>query len=189
MASKRTCRYPGCTYSAMKRRQLCGWHWLARQPIETQEDYAASRLSKAPEPHRARVPAKEWPPGCRWCAGCQSWVPLWYTSGSRCKACASLATHRSRVAKEYVWPEGVTYDSLLELQEGRCAICRRIPRSRRLAVDHDHTTGLVRGLLCSANEGASCNKGLLGSAHDDVRILRNAVYYLENPPSGAPGQV
>jgi hypothetical protein len=41
------------------------------------------------------------------------------------------------------------YQKLLTRQDGRCAICRRrCGRGRRLAVDHDHATGRVRGLLC-----------------------------------------
>lgn len=40
------------------------------------------------------------------------------------------------------------YQLMLAEQEGRCAICRIEPGRRRLAVDHDHGTGQVRGLLC-----------------------------------------
>lgn len=41
------------------------------------------------------------------------------------------------------------YQKLLESQGGRCAVCRQEPSKTALAVDHDHDTGLVRGLLCS----------------------------------------
>lgn len=48
------------------------------------------------------------------------------------------------------------YDFLLRAQGGRCAICRTQPQSeRKLCVDHDHQTGIVRGLLCDR-----CNLGL-----------------------------
>jgi len=60
-------------------------------------------------------------------------------------------------------------------QEGKCAICKCTPRSIRLAVDHNHKTGDVRGLLCSR-----CNKKLLGSANDSIERLKSAVAYLEN---------
>lgn len=42
------------------------------------------------------------------------------------------------------------YDALLEYQKGCCAICRRHQSefSRQLAVDHNHNTGRIRGLLC-----------------------------------------
>ena len=45
------------------------------------------------------------------------------------------------------------YLQLLSEQGGVCAICKQAPKSISLAVDHDHTTGAVRGLLC-----APCNR-------------------------------
>ena len=72
------------------------------------------------------------------------------------------------------------YDALLVEQDGLCAICRR-PESviqqgtaKKLHVDHDHLTGVVRGLLCAA-----CNKAL-GLLCDDPAALRNAALYLED---------
>jgi hypothetical protein len=67
------------------------------------------------------------------------------------------------------------YEELLERQGGTCAICPRTADSqkRRLHVDHDHSTGKVRGLLCD-----QCNRavGLLG---DDPDRLRKAAAYVE----------
>ena len=40
------------------------------------------------------------------------------------------------------------FHRLLEYQEGRCWTCRDEISGSDLCVDHDHTTGLVRGLLC-----------------------------------------
>ncbi len=53
------------------------------------------------------------------------------------------------------------YYALFELQRGRCAICgvHQDEMGERLAVDHDHATGKVRGLLCRP-----CNKSL--GAHE-----------------------
>jgi hypothetical protein len=150
---------------------------LLHLPIEIQEAEALRRRARSPET-RDRVPPKEWPAGTRYCSGCRWMVPVFYARGSRCRACASRAAHRSGVASSYEWPEGVTYDALLALQGGRCAICRCTPQTRRLATDHDHETGLVRGLLCSV-----CNHDLLGAAHDRLDILRNAVRYLELTPA------
>lgn len=68
------------------------------------------------------------------------------------------------------------YDRILASQKGRCAICgaKYADRRRaRLAVDHCHETGLIRGLLCS-----SCNQGI-GQFKDDPKRLRNAAAYLE----------
>lgn len=65
------------------------------------------------------------------------------------------------------------YNALLEAQGYTCAICRKSCQSgRALAVDHNHNTGKVRGLLCQ-----KCNVaiGLLG---DDFTLLTNAANYL-----------
>jgi len=69
------------------------------------------------------------------------------------------------------------YLRLLEDQSGCCAICdSEGPRHGdgiiRLDVDHDHDTGLIRGLLCNP-----CNTGI-GHLHDDVETLKRAVKYL-----------
>ena len=81
--------------------------------------------------------------------------------------------------------ELVEYERRHAEQEGLCAICRRPetitdPRlegigrgTRRLAVDHDHATGEVRGLLCY-----NCNTAL-GLFRDDPEALRAAIAYLE----------
>lgn len=68
---------------------------------------------------------------------------------------------------------GLTWDQYQEMivsQLGRCAICQE---QCDLVVDHDHTTGAVRGLLC-----ARCNNGL-GHFRDNPRFIINAVGYLE----------
>lgn len=165
---------PACDGEALKGRRLCYWHFGDGLPIERQVHAAERRLARVPEhERRQRVPAEQWPAGTRWCSGCQDFAPLWYCRGSRCRACASRAVHRAAVAKTYGLGDG-DYEALYRAQSGRCAICWARPRSKRLAVDHDHKTGAVRGLLCSR-----CNHDLLGAAHDDVAILRRAVAYLE----------
>jgi hypothetical protein len=127
-----------------------------------------------------RVPAASWPAGTRFCSGCCSFVPLFYVSGSRCRACASAAAHHGHIEKTY----GIgtrEYNAILAVQGGGCAICGARSRTKRFPVDHDHQlTGreAVRGILCKR-----CNKDLLGSAHDNVDILRRAVAYLEDPPA------
>ena len=64
------------------------------------------------------------------------------------------------------------YDALLEVQDGVCAICGKTPKEngKRLAVDHCHTQGHVRGLLC-----VKCNVSLAAFDHDDL-ILHAAAY-------------
>jgi hypothetical protein len=41
------------------------------------------------------------------------------------------------------------YDEKFKIQKGLCAICGRPPGKKRLAVDHNHTTGKIRNLLCT----------------------------------------
>lgn len=66
------------------------------------------------------------------------------------------------------------YERMLVEQNGVCAICcRKCKTGKRLAVDHDHATGEVRGLLCT-----NCNQGL-GKYRDDPLLLRTAASYLE----------
>jgi hypothetical protein len=67
------------------------------------------------------------------------------------------------------------YKILFEKQKGICAICLKAqsPSTRQLAVDHDHKTGQIRGLLCT-----SCNL-LLGNAADSKTVLLSAIKYLE----------
>ena len=66
------------------------------------------------------------------------------------------------------------YNKMFEFQEGRCAICKRHQSefSKRLHVDHDHDTKVVRSLLCT-----NCNT-MLGLAKDDRQILLSACGYL-----------
>lgn len=71
------------------------------------------------------------------------------------------------------------YEQLLAAQAGKCAICALPPRGKLpLNVDHDHKTGLVRGLLCW-----SCNHRVLPSARDNAATLSSAAKYLRHPPA------
>lgn len=68
--------------------------------------------------------------------------------------------------------------ALLNHQGGRCPMCERtFTKKRRPAVDHDHLTGLVRGLLC-----LPCNRSL-GFLHEDVGWLERSAAYLRTPPA------
>lgn len=185
-AKVRPCK-KGCGYPALKGRQFCKWHALMRMSSDQQAAAAVARreaqLGHDYVEYVARVPKEKWPPGERWCAGCQSFVPLFYVSGSRCKACASMAAHASRLEKTY----GIDADEYERIfhgvQGGRCAICRNRPASVRFAVDHDHQSGEVRGVLCKR-----CNHDLLGGGHDSVDVMWRALAYLLFPPAQrAPG--
>lgn len=82
--------------------------------------------------------------------------------------------HDAYVSRTYGLERG-EYARKLAEQDGRCAICTRRPRARRLAVDHDHQTGLVRGLLCY-----TCNKFVLGFIEFDPIAAHNASVYIAN---------
>jgi hypothetical protein len=74
------------------------------------------------------------------------------------------------IARRY----GITveyYDSLLEKQNGLCAICLKKPN--KIFVDHCHVSGIVRALLCN-----KCNSAI-GLFHEDTEIINSAIQYLE----------
>lgn len=66
-------------------------------------------------------------------------------------------------------------NKLLQDQQYKCVICGTILNSSgtHTHTDHDHTTGKIRGLLCT-----NCNRGL-GSFHDNIEHLKKAIMYLE----------
>jgi hypothetical protein len=75
------------------------------------------------------------------------------------------------------------YLTMFEQQGNKCAICAeeetapntwKKDQPRRLAVDHDHGTGEVRGLLCYR-----CNT-TLGKVEDNIDLLKKMIEYLEN---------
>lgn len=71
------------------------------------------------------------------------------------------------------------YDELLEKQEHCCAICgihssmANLGGGNHLAVDHNHDTGQIRGLLC-----ATCNTGI-GKFKESVATLQSAINYIQ----------
>jgi len=66
------------------------------------------------------------------------------------------------------------YDIILKEQNEVCAICQLPdPCNRALAVDHDHTTKKVRGLLCT-----NCNMAI-GKFQDNIEYLKRAIEYME----------
>ncbi len=90
--------------------------------------------------------------------------------------------HRRRQlrAKFDLTPE--QYAEMLLAQGGVCAICKG-PEPREgyaLAVDHDHATGEVRGILCS-----HCNRAV-GWLADQPERVRAAAVYLEHRPWARP---
>lgn len=100
------------------------------------------------------------------------------------KKASKITAHEAYLLRTYKMPHG-TYDKLLAFQDGYCYICRRANgRTKKLAVDHDHsccpstpTCGeCTRGLLCGP-----CNK-LLGHVRDSWAALQRGASYLLAPP-------
>lgn len=102
---------------------------------------------------------------------------------SRCKECEKRV-RRGRHVRRRRWTAfkltEADYEALVVSQAGRCAACGApdpdpstcLPTDG-LHIDHDHTTGRVRGLLCSG-----CNRAA-GHAGDDPVRLRQVAAYLE----------
>ncbi len=119
------------------------------------------------------------------CKDCKSTTRALSFPGPRCASCWRAETTRRKEVAHGLYVER-TYDitaeeykRLYKAQDGRCFICRRaFGITKRLAVDHDHKTGEVRGLLCSP-----CNNmlGLIG--RDDPEVFERAAEYLRNPPA------
>lgn len=106
-----------------------------------------------------------------------------------CKDCARTYTKRweasnrehrkSYSRKRKIETYGISvsdYEELLLVQGGVCAFCAEPCKTGRfLAVDHDHETGEVRGLLC-----AGCNAARV--SNHTVDTARKLLDYLSNPP-------
>lgn len=100
-----------------------------------------------------------------------------------CKECVSSTVRKTRnkskqrdydLKRNYGITE-IDYVLLLNKQNDCCDICgiHKNIYGKRFAVDHDHQTGIVRGLLCS-----NCNTGI-GKLKDNTDIIRKALKYME----------
>lgn len=101
-----------------------------------------------------------------------------------CKLCRSKRNAKS-------WPQqkkrhkdkrlqrmyGITlddYNDMFEQQKGVCKICGMVGKRKGLAVDHRHSDGKVRGLLC-----VQCNT-LLGRIERNSDLISNILEYLKD---------
>lgn len=123
------------------------------------------------------------------CRNCQNAAHRRYYTKNREKRIAYTKAYNKQHPKKYaLWQRrvqykrryGITpddYASMLEEQNEKCKICLASPENgprKGLVVDHDHTTGVVRGLLCQ-----NCN-ALLGLSNDCPTTLMKAAHYLRN---------
>lgn len=123
-----------------------------------------------------------------WCPSCRTHKPVDDFPRNRstktgrqtyCKPCYNrkIHEHKQRLYgghKNFLLQRryGITERHLQRIkdeQDGLCAVCRVQPAEH---VDHSHTTGKVRGILCF-----NCN-GALGRFEDDPEVMRRAIEYL-----------
>lgn len=95
-----------------------------------------------------------------------------------CKTChrTFLSMRRGYIRKRNYGMDEAAFQKAMLNQSGACSICKEPFGDRKMsgpAVDHCHTTGKVRGLLCG-----SCNL-ILGHADDSIHVLKSAIEYLE----------
>lgn len=100
-----------------------------------------------------------------------------YSKNKICKASGCENKHRSKgyCTRHYIYMKDYKisseeYNSMLESQNNKCAIC--LNNFDLLYIDHNHDTGKVRGLLCN-----NCNTGI-GMLKDNFEIVKNAYEYL-----------
>jgi hypothetical protein len=95
-------------------------------------------------------------------------------TSERKKSDSAKARERQYLLKREYGLSVEEYNHMFTVQNGNCAICgcNQSELTRHLAVDHNHDTGLVRGLLC-----IPCNVGI-GNLKDDVKRLQSAIDYL-----------
>lgn len=117
-----------------------------------------------------------------------------FYSGGYCKPCTKAdvlrwvrehpeqfrrTQRRSMLKRRYGLTEE-QFDQILTRQASVCPICATALDDRNAVVDHDHTTGRVRGVLCQR-----CNR-TIGLLRDDPALIRKAAAYLR---AGAPSKI
>ena len=153
------CKADGCK-GIVKAKGLCGTHYARLR-----------RWGTTDTPER---------PNTADCLRCKRTFPREQFPSAKepyCAECLPLIK-QERNAKRRSRASGVECSAaeLRSAQDGKCAICgvreAYAPR-KRLAVDHDHRTGAIRGLLCG-----NCNAGL-GQFKDNPELLAAAIRYLQ----------
>lgn len=114
----------------------------------------------------------------------QDYTSLHYRKNYLCKLCVASSVRKTKCPIKrrdydlyrYYKITLLQYELLLETQLNKCKICQvhTDNLNSKLHVDHCHTTGKIRGLLCG-----NCNLGL-GSFKDNTKLLEFAITYLKD---------
>lgn len=190
MAKGGTLEY--CTVDGCDRRRvgwgLCGLHY---QRMRVSGDWRPSHRSQA----RAETISEDGTRRCFKCNERKPYTPEFFPADHRraepgalkgtCKACSRRAERRVALRRNY----GLTIEvveAMIASQSGRCGICHQPftdqgarDKTKRPHIDHCHSTGVVRGILCH-----HCNV-LLGHAQDSPPLLKAAIQYLERNHANA----
>ena len=123
-------------------------------------------------------------PNCKECLNekarnCRNKNPETYRKATRrCYRSGGIEAKKKHNLYQKCYTKGITTKQYLEMfrsHNGKCDICGvpNLELKRNLAIDHDHITGKIRGLLC-----INCNMAL-GGFRDDPELLENAIAYLK----------
>jgi hypothetical protein len=127
------------------------------------------------------------------CSKCRNQQSYEWNRANKDKVKAANLKNKQKRKDFYSSPEGIEssrrthlkrmygitleeYNVMSEKQDHKCVICGGTEMNNKnkvLCVDHNHTTGEIRGLLCGL-----CNSGL-GKFKDNKQLLLNAIKYLE----------
>lgn len=137
------------------------------------ERYAGLIRFYAPKwPRTARFNRSKVPDGCKWCPECAEILALdefGLDNGKARVYCRPCARILDIARRRQTTPEHIR----ALRSRGHCEICGTTDSgSRPFHVDHNHTTNVIRGLLCNG-----CNL-MIGRAGDDPAVLRNAAGYI-----------
>jgi len=160
----------------------CGAEFQAHRRATRRQKFCGAACQKQTWQREKASPTRVGTTGC--CAVCQESFGVRHVAQRYCSIPCKAAAARAKVPQRWRHASsryGVTpadFDRMLSEQGGCCDICRVDLHGVGLdrdapQVDHDHSTGRVRAILCRL-----CNTAL-GNFRDDPRLVRAAAAYLE----------
>jgi len=185
---ERVCKIDGCD-RAHYGRGLCQYHYNASRPRSVSKNrpcgfegctnqrngkvycHAHERQLKAGKELTPLAVRNKIVDGMKKCTDCHRVLPVsefnkhMSTIHPKCRSCWSLYGRALRY--------GLTRDEVLDLIGRPCDACGSNADGEKMAIDHDHETGKVRGLLCN-----SCNVAL-GMLNEDPARLHALLAYIE----------